>query len=226
VARFVVPSAFSGPGIGAMGAVAVTDDASVTYDVALTNGFSSDVTADEGLRTARGLMESDDNHDKTVFGRIGLVPTVPFLDALDLGVGEDLDVGVPVALDELGRLDAHRAVVRGERLVELRHLAADGRRLLDQEDLEAGGRHVERGLDAADPAAHDHDVAERPRAVAVFAGALRYSRYPWWKRQMLRGFALMGGHDTDPSRDYEYTDWGAVAHFAEAFAASLAAPKA
>jgi len=66
----------------------------------------------------------------------------------------------------------------------------------------------------------------RPRAVAVFAGALRYSRYPWWKRQMLRGFALMGGHDTDSSRDYEYTDWGAVAHFAEAFAASLAAPKA
>jgi hypothetical protein len=85
VARFVVPSAFSGPGIGAMGALPVSDDASVTYDVALTNGFSDNVTADEGLRTARGLLESDDNHDKTVFGRVGFIPTVPFLDALDVG---------------------------------------------------------------------------------------------------------------------------------------------
>lgn len=86
VAWFIVPSAFSGPGIGAMGAVGVTDDASITYDVALTNGFSSDVSPDEGLRTARGLVSADDNHDKTVFGRVGFVPTVSFLDALNVGV--------------------------------------------------------------------------------------------------------------------------------------------
>ena len=50
----------------------MTDDAALTYDVVLTNGFKDDVSADEGLRTARGLSAQDDNHDKTVFGRFGV----------------------------------------------------------------------------------------------------------------------------------------------------------
>jgi hypothetical protein len=86
VGLFIVPSALSGPGVGAMGALPVASDASMTYDVAVTNGFSSHVTADEGLRSARGLLAEDDNHDKTVFGRVALVPTVPMLDALNVGV--------------------------------------------------------------------------------------------------------------------------------------------
>ena len=53
----------------------------------------------------------------------------------ELGVGDDLDVEVPAGLDELGRQRAHRAVVGGEGLVELRHVAAEGRRLLDEVDL-------------------------------------------------------------------------------------------
>ena len=81
------------------------------------------------------------------------------LHAGDLGVGHDLDVGVPVALDELGRLDAHRAVVGREGLVQLRHLPADGGGLLHQVDLEAGRRQVQRRLDAADAAADHHHVA-------------------------------------------------------------------
>jgi len=63
----------------------------------------------------------------------------------------------------------------------------------------------------------------RPDAVAVFAGALKYTRYRWFKRLLVRAFAWMGGHATDTSRDHEYTDWGSVAHFAEAFAQRLAA---
>ena len=66
-------------------------------------------------------------------------------------------------------------------------------------------------------------VGWQPLLVASFAGALRYSRYGWFKRHLVRAFARMGGHDTDASRDYEYTDWGSVAHFAEAFAQRLAA---
>lgn len=98
VDRYVVPSAFACPGIGAKGSIEVSEDAVLTYDVVLTNGFSDDIDADEGTRGARTLFEEDDNHDKTVFGRVGVVPTVPFLDALDLGasgafgaVGEESD---------------------------------------------------------------------------------------------------------------------------------------
>jgi len=86
VARFVVPSALSGPGVGAEGAFDVSDDASLTYDAVVNNGFSDDITPDEGLRTARTLFEEDDNHDKTVFARVGVVPTVPHVDALTVGV--------------------------------------------------------------------------------------------------------------------------------------------
>jgi menaquinone-dependent protoporphyrinogen oxidase len=34
-------------------------------------------------------------------------------------------------------------------------------------------------------------------------------------------FVGLGGGDTDTSRDYEYTDWGAVERFAETFAQRL-----
>lgn len=66
-------------------------------------------------------------------------------------------------------------------------------------------------------------IGWQPVMAATFSGALRYSRYGWLKRQLVRGFARMGGHDTDASRDYEYTDWGSVAHFTAAFAQWLTA---
>jgi hypothetical protein len=53
----------------------------------------------------------------------------------ELGVGDDLDVEVAPDLDQLGGQRAHRAVVGGEGLVELRHVAAEGWLLLDQIDL-------------------------------------------------------------------------------------------
>ncbi len=87
------------------------------------------------------------------------VPRLTF-DGLDFRVGQDLDVGMSVTFDELRRFDAHRAVVGGEGLVQLGHLAADGRRLLDQIDPIARSGEIERGLDAADAATDDHDIPE------------------------------------------------------------------
>lgn len=86
VARFVVPSAFDVPGVGAMGSFDLSDDAALTYDVVLCNGWRDEFNGDEGSRGARGLFEEDDNHDKTVFGRLGAVPTVDFIDALNVGI--------------------------------------------------------------------------------------------------------------------------------------------
>jgi menaquinone-dependent protoporphyrinogen oxidase len=59
----------------------------------------------------------------------------------------------------------------------------------------------------------------RPQLSAVFRGALRYSKYGPIKRRVVQAFAAVGGHDTDTSRDYDYTDWKAVDSFATAFAA-------
>jgi menaquinone-dependent protoporphyrinogen oxidase len=59
----------------------------------------------------------------------------------------------------------------------------------------------------------------RPHLTAVFPGALQYSKYGPIKRRVVQVFAAVGGHDTDTSRDYDYTDWKAVDTFATAFAA-------
>lgn len=58
----------------------------------------------------------------------------------------------------------------------------------------------------------------RPDRTAVFAGALRYSRYGFLERAMMKRIAAKMGGDTDTGRDYEYTDWEAVERFAAAFA--------
>lgn len=60
-----------------------------------------------------------------------------------------------------------------------------------------------------------------PPQTATFAGALQYSKYGIFKKQVMRLIARMVGNDTDTTRDYDYTDWDAVAHFADAFAQQL-----
>ena len=78
---------------------------------------------------------------------------------------------------------------------------------------------------ATDDEAHVHQahgmVAELlgetgldPDLVGLFAGALAYTRYGWFKRRLMRRAAAQEGTDTDTSRDYEYTDWDEVDHFA------------
>ena len=60
-----------------------------------------------------------------------------------------------------------------------------------------------------------------PPHQATFTGALQYSKYGPFKRLVVMGFAWMGGHDTDASKDYDYTNWKAVDSFATAFSRQL-----
>ncbi|MFC4359734.1 flavodoxin domain-containing protein [Halobium salinum] len=59
----------------------------------------------------------------------------------------------------------------------------------------------------------------KPRVTLPVAGALRYTEYGFLKRTLVKHVVGKRSGDTDTSRNYEYTDWGAV----EAFAADLAA---
>jgi len=86
VARFIVPSAFDLPGIGAAGSFEASDEAIVNYDIALTNGFRDAFDSEKGSRSARGQFEEDENHDKALFARVAVVPQVDALDALSVGV--------------------------------------------------------------------------------------------------------------------------------------------
>jgi len=66
----------------------------------------------------------------------------------------------------------------------------------------------------------------RPRVARSFAGALRYTRYNFFIRSMIRLIMTVTGGDTDPSRDYEYTDWDAVDAFADEFAGMITSVEA
>ena len=65
----------------------------------------------------------------------------------------------------------------------------------------------------------------RPTRIALFSGALLYTHYGFVKRHMMKKIAHdKPGHlGTDTSRDYVYTEWDGVKHFAEDFFADLAA---
>ena len=65
-------------------------------------------------------------------------------------------------------------------------------------------------------------IGWQPRATAAFGGALQYSKYGRLERELVRLFVRVAGGDLDASRDYEYTDWEAVARFADAFARAQA----
>jgi menaquinone-dependent protoporphyrinogen oxidase len=64
-----------------------------------------------------------------------------------------------------------------------------------------------------------HKTGFSPDIVAMFAGALVYTRYGWFKRHVMRAIVKREGGDTDTSQDYEYTDWDAVGEFATDVAA-------
>lgn len=54
----------------------------------------------------------------------------------------------------------------------------------------------------------------RPDRCAVIAGALRYPRYRWYDRFMIKLIMKMSGGETDTRKEVVYTDWEQVANFA------------
>jgi len=81
----------------------------------------------------------------------------------------------------------------------------------------------EEGQAAAEAMIHEFldETGYDPDRTLSVAGALKYSEYGFIKRFMMKRIAREEGGDTDPSRDYEYTDWDSVEAFAAEFASSL-----
>jgi menaquinone-dependent protoporphyrinogen oxidase len=62
--------------------------------------------------------------------------------------------------------------------------------------------------------AFQRETGWRPSRTELVAGALKYTKYNFVVRFMMRRIAAANGGDVDTSRDYEYTDWGALDRFA------------
>jgi menaquinone-dependent protoporphyrinogen oxidase len=64
-----------------------------------------------------------------------------------------------------------------------------------------------------------------PASTATFAGALQYREYDFVTRLMMRLLMRHMHHETDASRDYDYTDWDAVDRWARELVPALAIPE-
>ena len=69
----------------------------------------------------------------------------------------------------------------------------------------------------------EEETGWRPAHVGLFAGALLYTHYNFFKRHLMKKIAKDNGStDLDTSRDYVYTEWDGVQRFTEDFLAGLA----
>jgi menaquinone-dependent protoporphyrinogen oxidase len=64
------------------------------------------------------------------------------------------------------------------------------------------------------------DSGWHPRQVEIVAGEVAFTRYGFVHRFLLRMINRSVGRSTDTSRDHVYTDWDALARFAERLAAT------
>jgi hypothetical protein len=67
---------------------------------------------------------------------------------------------MPADLDQFGRKYSYGAVIGGKGLVKLGHMAANGRCLVHQIDLETRRGKIKRGLDPADPSTDNHYITK------------------------------------------------------------------
>ncbi len=84
----------------------------------------------------------------------------------------------------------------------------------DEEAHEASRQYL---ADFADATGWQPDRSE------AIAGALQYTKYDFFTRHLVRLMMKRGGHPTEVSQDYDYTDWAAVDRFGREFAEWLAA---
>lgn len=56
-----------------------------------------------------------------------------------------------------------------------------------------------------------------PRLWRIFAGALKYSKYNWFLKRIMKRIVAKAGFASDITHDYEFTDWKEVQAFAELF---------
>ena len=90
---------------------------------------------------------------------------------------------------------------------------------VDRQDVSEDERARSRGYVRQCTDRFVKETGWQPRRIVPLAGALLYTKYNFIVRLIMKGIARRAGHATDTTRDYDFTDWGAVERFAESFAA-------
>jgi len=157
-----------------------------------------------------------------VAARIGEVLTdrghdVAVSDIEDAGAGTDPDEFDAVLVGSSIHVGAHHDAIRDYVGTNLRGISTRPTAFFqlslssavdDEERRAEAARYVDELLEA---------VGWHPDRVGLFGGALRYSKYGFLKRLLMKRIAKNATGDIDTSRDYEYTDWDEVEAFAADF---------
>jgi len=85
-ARYLIPTGFAQPGIGAEGVFRVGCESVVSYDVLVTNGYADGFTADKGVRESRQKWNTDNNEDKQVWARVAYAMRNRRFDRIEAGL--------------------------------------------------------------------------------------------------------------------------------------------
>jgi menaquinone-dependent protoporphyrinogen oxidase len=141
------------------------------------------------------------------------------LDAIALGHYDGFVLGASIHMGRHDKRAVHFAKAHHEVLAQIPSA-------FFSVSLATAGGEVEEAQGYVDE--FEEQTGWRPDRVALFAGALPYTHYGFFKRQMMKKIVKdKPGHlDTDTSRDYVYTEWDAVTRFAEHFAEQVEAASA
>ncbi len=171
--------------------------------IGVVYGTGEGQTAAVAERIVETLRER--GHDATAFDLEAATPDVDAMDAVI--VGSSIHMGRPNRA-VISFLEEHADAIAA---IPSAYFQVSLSSAVDDPDRRAeAARYVEELLT---------QTGFEPDRIATFGGALKYSEYGFLKRAMLKRIAAESTGDTDTSRDYEYTDWEAVAAFTEAFAA-------
>ena len=113
VARRILPSAFDQPGIGIYGTFNQWEYVSFNYEFDVTQGFTDGFSNNGGARDARQSFREDNNGNKAIWLKAGIVPQFDVMGLTELNV----DLGLSYTYQEIGP-DNSQA---------LRGLSVDGR---------------------------------------------------------------------------------------------------
>jgi hypothetical protein len=90
---------------------------------------------------------------------------------VNFSIGENLYIGMPADLDQLGCEYSHGAVIGRKGLVKLGHMAPNAWRFLNQVHLKTSSGEIKRGLNTTDSSTNNHDIADIT-ACEIFAKLL------------------------------------------------------
>jgi menaquinone-dependent protoporphyrinogen oxidase len=124
------------------------------------------------------------------------------------------------------RRQKHSPEILGFARTHLRDLDAVPSAFLSVSLSQAGAENPQASPEKRSAAAEDawrmiqaflHEAGWHPSIAKPVAGALRYTRYNWFLKFVMKQLARKAGAATDTSQDWIYTDWAGLDRFAEEF---------